>query len=80
VISIEGKIDPKVGQLWEKFYPDYNPHRFQTLVESLVDPSARILEVEAGSAQGLQSTFQLKAKVAEYRNRSESPRLEQSQS
>jgi ubiquinone/menaquinone biosynthesis C-methylase UbiE len=63
---IDGKIEPKVARLWERFYPDHDPYRFRVVVESFVTPSARVLEVGAGSGQGLQNRFPLKGKVAEY--------------
>lgn len=63
---IEGKINPKVAKLWKRFYPNYDPQRFGALMESYVTPSSRILEVGAGSGEGLQNRFQLKGKVAEY--------------
>jgi SAM-dependent methyltransferase len=66
MVSIDGRIDPKVAQVWERYYPDYNPHRFGVLVESFANSSSRILEVGAGSGQGLQNSFDLKGKVAEY--------------
>jgi hypothetical protein len=65
VAFVDGKIDPKVAKLWERFYPDHGPHRFAALVESSVSSSSRILEVGAGSGQGLQNSFPLKGKVAE---------------
>jgi SAM-dependent methyltransferase len=63
---IDGKIDPKVAQLWQRYYPDFSPYRFRELVESFATPSLRVLEIGAGSGQGLQNTFPLQGKVAEY--------------
>ena len=73
---IDGKVKPEVAQLWERFYPDNDPYaRFRALVESSVDPSSCVLEVGAGSGQGLQNRFYLKGKVAEYVGIDPDPRV-----
>jgi ubiquinone/menaquinone biosynthesis C-methylase UbiE len=66
MVLIDGKIDPKVARLWERFYCDYDPRRFGALVESFVNPSSRVLEVGAGSGRGPQNSFPLKGKAAQY--------------
>ena len=63
---IDGRIKPSVAKLWHKFYPDYTPDRFGPVLETHVGPSQRVLEIGAGSGEGLQKSFPLKGKVAQY--------------
>jgi SAM-dependent methyltransferase len=63
---IDGRIKQSVAKLWHKFYPDYTPDRFACLVETHVGPSQHVLEIGAGSGEGLQKRFPLKGKVARY--------------
>lgn len=63
---IDGRIKPSVAKLWHKFYPDFTPDRFGRFVETHVGPSQHVLEIGAGSGEGLQQSFPLKGKVAQY--------------
>lgn len=75
ITSIDGTIDPKVARLWERFYGDYDPHRFRSLVQSSANLSSHVLEIGAGSGRGLQNSFPLRGKVAEYVGIDPDPRV-----
>ena len=72
---IDGKVPESVGQLWQRFYPDYRPNLFEELVCQRVCTSDRILEIGAGSGQGNQKHFELRGQVARYIGIDPDPRV-----
>lgn len=63
---IDEKWTPSVRALFERYYPDYSPHRFAQLLARYVTSSANILEIGAGSGRSHQNHFDLRGKVARY--------------
>jgi SAM-dependent methyltransferase len=65
-VAIEGRIKPGVARLWRRFYGDRDPRPFATLLAGYLGPDSRVLEIGAGSGEGLQTSFPLRGTVAEY--------------
>ena len=55
-----------VQRLWRRFYPEYRPDEFATIVEREALPNDHVLEIGAGSGEGNQKHFGLRGHVARY--------------
>ena len=65
-VFVDGRVSPSVERLWLRFYPEYRAHAFEHHVASVVRPDMKILEIGAGSGEGLQNAFSLKGRCALY--------------
>jgi SAM-dependent methyltransferase len=74
--SIAGeRLRPRVGNLWLRFYPDYERDAFEQQVASLVTPEMNVLEIGAGSGRGNQNVFELRGSCARYAGVDLDPRV-----
>jgi len=60
------RMSDSVRVLWEKYYPESGPSRFQELLERYIEPSHSVLEIGAGSGRNHQNHFAIRGRVARY--------------
>jgi len=61
-----GRIKTDVAHQWDRYYPNYDHHRFEKMIDSIVEQDWNVLEIGAGSGRGDQHHFNLKGRVAKY--------------
>ena len=59
---VAGRLRPEVERLWRRFYPAYTDRAFAERIQGLVRLDMDVLEVGAGSGEGLQNRFPLKGR------------------
>ena len=60
------RMPEAVRTVWQRYYPDPVPSRFQELLHEYLRPTDHVLEIGAGSGRNQQSHFDLRVRVARY--------------
>lgn len=62
----EERLSAPVRKLWLRYYPDYDPSRFNKILFENIHSNDRVLEIGAGSGVGNQIHFELRHRVGCY--------------
>jgi SAM-dependent methyltransferase len=59
-------ISPNVSALWDMFYPKFDGEDFMRALRDKLQSESKVLEIGAGSGQGLQKHFDIRHHVGRY--------------
>jgi SAM-dependent methyltransferase len=72
---MDGRIKPKVADLWRRYYPQYRPDQFARSMAARIRPTDLVLEIGVGSLGVNQMHFDLKGWVARHVGIDTDPRV-----